>query len=53
MFGVTWEVVRWERIFHFVDIGLKLVNFELINKQRKKQQLSFVSNTTAKSSSVL
>lgn len=29
LFFVTWEVGRWEWIFHFVDIGLKLINFEL------------------------
>lgn len=31
-FSVTWEVGRWERIFYFIDIRLKLINFELKKK---------------------
>lgn len=28
-FSVTWEVGRWEWILYFIDIRLKLINFEL------------------------
>lgn len=27
---VTWEVVRREGIFHFIDIGLELIDFKLM-----------------------
>lgn len=35
-FSSTWKVVGRERIFDLIDVGLKLINFEL-NDETKKQ----------------
>lgn len=40
MGNITWEVIGWERILHFIDIGLKLVDFELIKTQKHKMYYS-------------
>lgn len=30
----TWKVIGWEWILHLIDVGLKLVNFELKMRHR-------------------
>lgn len=35
-FFITWEVGRWEWIFYFIDIRLKLINFELKKDNKYK-----------------
>lgn len=38
IFSSTWEVVGGEWVFHLIDVGLKLINFELNEKTKKPQK---------------
>lgn len=37
-FYSTWKVVRREWILHLIDVGLKLINFELKTRQNKSKK---------------
>lgn len=37
-FSSTWKVIGRERIFDLIDVGLKLINFELNDKTKKQIQ---------------
>lgn len=51
--SITWEVIRWEWILHFIDIGFKLINFKLEKNNNKNNthalQLVITKNSIAKS----
>lgn len=49
MGNITWEVIGWEWIFHFIDIGLKLVDFELIKTQTHVLQRRVLLNNITNS----
>lgn len=43
---ITWEVIRWEWILHFIDIGFKLINFKLEKTTNKKQYSCIAASYT-------
>lgn len=39
IFFSTWKVIGREWILHLIDVGLKLINFELMTREKKRKTL--------------